>query len=410
MLANHSRIALILAAFCTCSCYESISLEPHAETPVVVHCILTDTTTTQQLQLCLGASPSSDSYLPITDGIITITGDGETHTFKHVDNGIWEAYSFMPCNNVRYDLRIVRDGKDITASTIFPDIIRIKEEKLRFFDTVTIEDEVLKTGGSACATMLVDADGEPYLHACNLWCMTRSPRGVHEEVGYIPGHEYRSQYLMTTNEYADKFNVTPLSFNDLYCFSPNGHQNMLECLDSLWKQTWAPGEILPNGTTYHYSIDWLISWNHTLPEEVAFMSRFYPRNPVFRDAIRIAYPENYSNRAHAPYPYIESELSFLIIGDFKPDDPLSLKWQSMFFNHIANGGKNSSIRYKDIMMYDFHVLSDEYDSFMKELYIRKINQDDGNAVDILYNKENLPCNIHGGRGIFGAQSILRYYE
>ena len=47
-------------------------------------------------------------------------------------------------------------------------------------------------------------------------------------------------------------------------------------------------------------------------------------------------------------------------------------------------------------------LSDEYDSFLRDLYVKNLSKDD--FILSTYNRYNIYTNIQGGVGVFGAEN------
>lgn len=206
---------------CAASCYETVILDPKADLPIIVRCVLTDTTTTQTLYLHYAISPSEKTSVPIETADEVSVSDGvSVHHFRHITDGRWESEQFRTDYNRRYYLKISIGDMTLTAETTFPDRIGLKTEFIYF------DSEVAEKDGSDCfAVRLQDKDGAPYQEACKLWAISRSPRNRSESVAYKDGHSYTSEFLVTTNEYADKFNICSLTFMDLPCFFVESRNN-----------------------------------------------------------------------------------------------------------------------------------------------------------------------------------------
>lgn len=407
MTCIRSILIAIVSVVLLSGCLESISYDREGEEQLVVYCVLTDTTSTQRLRL-FTTSPSGIAAEMQSGAKVVVSSEKGTHVFHWVGGDMWEAEDFCPENNVKYDLTVLCEGNGLESSTVFPDAVRIKKQLVGF---KVSEDDI---GVHSTGVMLVCEDGKPYLKACNLWVISRSPKNQEEEAGYISGHEYTSRYLATTNEYADPFSSTSLKINDLQSFSNEAYSVLLGNLQRQMKSCYPPDLIYNTGpATYHYKIDYLLEWNAPRFSDVSLISRFYGLRPLYQSVLRISFPDNYDNSTHAPYIFPESNPhSFIVIGDYLVDDPLSLRWKSLFLDRFDVGMDAGRRRFdmQDIMVLEYSILSDEYDVFLKELYQRKFNEESGNAVEILYNKNNLPSNIIGGEGVFGCQSIIQYYE
>ncbi len=391
------RQLLLCAALtlCATSCYETVILDPKADLPVIVRCVLTDTTTTQTLFLHYAISPSEITPVPIETADEVSVSDGvSVHQFRHIADGRWESEHFPTDYNRTYSLKISIGDLTLTAETTFPDRIGLKTEFIYF------DSEVAEKDGSGCyAVRLQDADGAPYQEACKLWAVSRSPRNRSESVAYKDGHSYTSEFLVTTNEYADKFNICSLTCMDLPCFFVESRKKASDYQEAKVIEYYGKNRA-----------DELFSTSYSVSLVPYFLRRYYPEKSVHRKAVRIPLPKNYSNRDgigkiedDSESKLCGDEYAFLVAGDYNMDDPDSWKIPVVKKEGIID-------RYAhlcDFICIDYLVMSDEYDTFMKELYTRGINADDGVAMDILYNQKNLPSNVSNGYGIFGAQSVLQ---
>lgn len=376
------------------SCYEPIVMDPKTELPIIVRCILTDTTSTQTLTLNYACRHSGESLKPVCIAEeVSISDDSSSYTFKHVANGNWEADNFNIEYNKKYHLKIAVGDIVLSAETTFPNHIELQTEFIYF------EHPGSEWGSGTYAVRLQKQDGTPYQDFCNLWVISRSPRNRAESATYKDGHSYTSEFLVTTNEYADNFNTCSLSCMDLACFFVEARKNANEYQESKLIELYGKrraSEILWNDNRASHS--------------PYFLTRYYPQKSVHRKVIRIPYPKNYSNRNGiediengAESIMRGDEYSFLVLGDYNMNDPESWK-----IPVVGETGKiDISAHMCDFMCVDYYVISDEYDVFLKELYTRGINADDGVAMDILYNQENLPSNVSNGYGVFGALSVLK---
>ncbi len=392
-----SLVCLTVASFLSAACYETVIMDPKADLPVVVNCVLVDTTSTQSLTLHYACSPSQTEPSPISDAIVSVSdGDGE-HVFEYVSDGKWESKGFTVEYNREYALTVKVGDEVITARTTFPDRIIVRNTFYRIKDgeyTFSVDGETVTVEGiDECGgVMLQTAAGEPYKKACKLWVWSRSPRNADESVTYTPGHEYTCEFLATDNKYADNFNTGTLVFKDLnyyYLKLRDIRSRLHQIIDDNF-----------DGEDARY-LNSVVS-NFNACTELLFMRKFM-HCPLHRKVLRIDYPENYSNRVNADYEMRCVESAFLIVSDFNFDDQQS--WAIRQPIRYSYTGWDNPF---NLTRHEFLILSDEYDSFLKEAYTRKLNEEDGNIMDILYNRDNLPTNVSNGFGIFGAVSVAEY--
>ncbi len=397
-LRSSSSLACLAAASClAAACYETVIMDPMADLPVVVNCVLVDTTSTQSLTLHYACSPSQTEPSPISDAKVSVSDEKGEHVFEYVSNGKWESKGFTVEYNREYSLTVKVGDEVITARTTFPDRIKVRNafygmkdgEYTSVEDGKTVTVEILDACGGV---MLQTAAGEPYKKACKLWVWSRSPRNADESVTYTPGHEYTCEFLATDNKYADNFNTGTLVFKDLeyYYLKLNDIRSRLHQIIDDNFDGW--DAMYLNNTVSDY----------TWCTELLFR-RKYMHYPLHRKVLRIDYPENYSNRVNADYEMRLEETAFLIVSDFDYDDHQSWAIRPPI-RKLYIGHSNPF----NLTRHEFLVLSDEYDSFLKEAYTRKLNEEDGNIMDVLYNRDNLPTNVSNGFGIFGAVSVAEY--
>lgn len=389
------RVASVLAGMIAgcrivTACYETIVMDPKAELPVVVNCVLVDTTSTQSLTLHYACSPSQSEPTPVEDARVSISDDNSKHVFEYTSDGKWISENFSIEYNKEYTLEVRAGDEMITAKTKFPDHIIVHNATYGIKDREEVfqdgTNEILDECGGI---MLQTAEGKPYKKACKLWIRSRSPRNASESVTYTPGHEYTCEFLATDNKYVDNFNVSTLLFKNLECYYAN-YRDLKDKLREIINRTF--------DTDDAEKLDYALSLaSHT---ELLFKRKFL-QYPLHRKVLRIDYPENYSNKVNADYEMRRVETAFLVVADFNYDDPQSWAIRPPMKKRWQNNSYN-------LTQHEFMILSDEYDTFLKEVYTRKLNDEDGNAMDILYNRENLPTNVSNGYGIFGAMSVAEY--
>lgn len=386
-LLNHYTIIFAFILAIAASCIEDINLDSEKEMPVVVECVLTRDTV-QRMKLYRMRVMSETGNEPIVDASATIksrSAGGELQTvaeFHRTDGIGWEA-RFQPEYDTEYMLTISIPGKeDITASTRFPEDLRLMQcEKSSYFSKEIPDNEYYLMHTAEVRIGREEADDETSYTVyrevsekpCKIWVFP------HTDTTYVyPGESARnskndadfiftgsnqplSEYAVSDHPGADRFNISTKKLADL----------------RYWSRPDKPFE----GTAPNYS-----QWCHYLCPDV----------PVFKGFVRIDHPANFRNGLEGndlEKSHQYSKSSFFIAGDYSDShnsystkDPSPITWSTLQSNRS--------------FLNEVHFLSDEYDAYLRELYIRLLGKDD--FILSSYDYTNIPSNINGGVGIFGA--------
>lgn len=371
------------------SCVEHINLDSDKEQPVVVNCVLTrDSVQTAKICRLRVLSGEND---PIEDATVLLQEKDKNGSFKtmakfHRAEGInWEV-RFQPEYNTDYRLVVKIPGEDdISATTKFPEDLRLiqcikpvlldtiidyilgGDLEMKMYTMITAEVRsgkvykewkgIRKEDGTSFKAYL-----QPYEDSCVMWVFPHTdstdviPRAatkmlniVDEEYYTFKGSDKPYSKLISTNHPgADRFNIAPGSLMDM----------------DYWKRR----DLL--GRTTNYS-----QWCYYLHLDF----------PIFNGFVRIEHPEKFNNgmsEEELKYSYLYSDKSFFIAGDH-PDD-YSSKGNFSFINEV-------------------HFVSDEYDKYLREMYVRMQNSND--FILDSYDYSNVYTNIAGGVGIFGADNV-----
>ena len=262
----------------------------------------------------------------------------------------------------------------------------------------------------------------PYQKSCFLWVTARSPQKPEEfplDALYVPGHEYRSVFLATDMDFVDDFNALPLTLGDLSCYSTDNAERIEQAIEerdreltpafyNIWSNYWAGGEVG----------DYSCYGSHLGVRSTFYaLSKEYSDLPLHLNFLRIVYPEggyrNVYSLSDPDQSYREngdavwrkswednmldfytfpSPFTFQLFADFNLDDPYT--WQ--YTAHKLSTGW---------VVFEFHNVSEEYDSFLRTLYKSGYNDVFGDLTENLYNREGVFSNIKGGTGIFGAECV-----
>ena len=386
---NRILIRLFISVFAVLllsSCVESLNLDSDGKMPIVVDCVLTrDTVQTLRLYHMMLLSESVKA--PVDNAEVLLQEKDKDGKLKRVAvfrqaDGIYWKTEFQPEYDTEYSLLITIPGEeDITAATRFPaDLRLIKCRRTAYYVADTVVDDG-GVGNSPAAVMYTaevrkgayytewkwykNDDGSPfkaYLQVseapCKMWIFphedTTGVTAAGQKLNILKEESYiyrgsdqpLAKYVATNHNGADRFNITLKSISSL----------------SFWNRS--------KTTKTDYS-----GWCLYLCPDV----------PVFDGFVRIDHSADYRNglsEKDLAIDYNYSDRSFYIEGNYADSyDPSKCH---SFLNEV-------------------HFLSEEYDKYLRDLYVKSLEKDD--FVLSSYNYTNVYSNIKGGVGIFGADNI-----
>ena len=253
----------------------------------------------------------------------------------------------------------------------------------------------------------------PFSKSCRIWITARSPQRPEElpiDDLYVPGHVYRSVYLATDMEGVDNFNVLPLRLGDLDCYSKNNVKYIAEALAKRDR------ELIPS--IYNAWADYWYGDRLEILEDFINISK-YADLPLHLGCLRLNYPEGgyrnsypgmdqdmsfnengeavwmmdqkYLVATHAGASFL-SPFTFQLFADFNLQDPYS--WQRTA-HRLSSGW----------VVFEFHNVSKEYDTFLKDLYESGYDDVFGDLTKGIFSQSGVHSNISGGVGIFGSECV-----
>ncbi len=406
-----SSIITLLPLCGISSCVEHINLDSDKELPVVVNCVLTRDSV-QTLKLSRARVLSQEDSSPIENAEAFLLKKNRAKkmdtvaVFHKADGTEWKA-DFRPEYGIAYTLLVRIPGEEeIRAFTRFPEDLRliqcgvfirldstieftfgpnstkgygINTAEIREGNYYTEWKGVRKKDGSA-----FKAYTQPYDSSCIMWVFphtystdampqvtsnqpetgdfnakARKLNILDEEYYTFKGTDKPYSKLISTNHPgADRFNIAPGSLEDM----------------NYWKRR--------DTCIYNYDNSGFSFTSINYSQWCYFL---HPDFPIFNGFVRIEHPEKFNNgmsEEELKYSYLYSDKSFFIAGDH-PDD-YSSKGNFSFINEV-------------------HFVSDEYDKYLREMYVRMQNSND--FILDSYDYSNVYTNIAGGVGIFGADNI-----
>lgn len=395
-----NRFPALLSIALLSSCIEPIRIESDENLPVVVQCVLKHESE-QTLRLYHMRSLYSKENKPVDDarvfiiGIEPDTGIRDTVEFSRGADGVeWKAV-MCPGFNTKYELLVRVPGReDITATTRFPEDLRlvmhfreIHEGKgmngdlpdssyYRAYTAEVHHATVAENWEYGDAPRYYKSYEEVSKKACKMWiCPHVDSTAWHWTYGYFRAflspedrdfHGCRQPYVkyaVTDHPGADDFNVVPGVVSDL---------EWTDQMSSAFMTI--PGRI---NKWFQYSIS---RW-------IKFMC---PDLPLHDRFLRIDHPADFNNGVYGEgtrKSYQFSSSSFLICGDYSIEYPKAREAASTPLDYIECTN-------------EVHFVSDEYDSYLRGLYVKYKNRND--FVLSTYETSNVYSNINGGVGIFGA--------
>lgn len=462
-------IIYLLTCIGAVSCVETIVMDPHEEMPAVVYCVLTNKSDVQTLDLSAAETPSGVKPEMKAKEVVVTASTGERHVFEYVGGTRWTARFRPGHEKKYTLRILLENGAELTAVTAFPDSILVNDyyadrehpdhkmynpypwpspyyaDELYYADRLFSERahdwksdnpalwyQTRNWGFKLLDPALYDSerlndvrwsfiDGEtgmadklfeshPYLESCVLWVTARSPQKPEEfplDGLYVPGHSYRSVYLATDMVGVDNFNATSLYFGDLACYSPDRAKQIERAIEErdkelipsfyeIWKESTWYGDTM-NVLDYFQSL----SSYADLPLHSGFLRLVYPKEGYINKFSLTDERQGYDDDGDAFWnnwpetsfgPETQSPFTFQVFADFNLDDPYTWQWTT---HNLSTGW----------VVYEFHHVSEEYDTFLRTLY--KSGYDDvfGDLTENLYSREGVFSNIKGGVGIFGAECV-----
>lgn len=335
------------------SCVETIVMDPKEEKPVVVYCVLNDTSSVQRMQLLRAALPSEgETLIPIPEEEVVrarlYTTEARSMDFHYKGEGVWETSEFSVLYGQRCHLEVeLSTGQRFTAQADYPE-----------------KWEVFRQDGwnlYRVSRMIEKEKGDTILTGPISYWITQYHL-------LSEGERHYSEFLTTTHPFVDAFNATPLCLSDLACFRSD-----------VWDKA---------GMNSRYS--------HT------FYPYLNPDSRLYWRAVRIHFPretETEQDRSENAkelkdwtiVPDAEKRVLFFVLGEY--DSEYAIR-------HRDETG------YRPELFTEIRVVSDDYDQFLKDIYKKGLSIESGDLFETMYNRQEVACNILGGaKGFFGAESI-----
>lgn len=406
------------------SCIQDLTIDFRTESGVAVDCVL-KMQETQTLRLYMLKEIYGAGERAITDATVILSAFDEDSgeysdvaEFKHQEGMTWSAF-YLPEYGVKYKLTVNLPGKGlITAETRFPEDLRLLEyhgfydlnNLQKFFGTVdsasflTPYYEIHKAKTvmslrekeiSSDSSRFKFVNGKPvpfkdyrevYQDSCKLWVFPHvdSEYEFHdhpdsiwfERYKYPERYDFRGaskpyvEFAATDHPFVDKFNLAAGSVSDLkWCNLPI--KEFVTGLES-WKRLYSN----------------LSQW----PVVIC------PDLPLHHSFLRIAHPANFVNQKY------EHEVKY----DNSIKDIVEIPPTKHKFYIIAEYSESFGIDWRSLRCYlsctiETHFVSEEYDSYLRDLYSAKGAV--GNFILSAYETKHIYSNVIGGYGIFGADYV-----
>lgn len=376
---------VLLLAFLLLACSDPVEIAWKGERQVSVYCILTrDSLQTVRLSWVSSLKDGKEEW--VDDAQVFIRDKEYAYPGKKVNAGEW-AVSMTPEPGKTYWLEIhLPDGKEISAETSCPDErilidvdvyqpaiwleeeeenIRQKQPPLAYelgvcqFFNESFYRQFKEMKGAT--TMHHVMPGLVFLLKDSVCCYISA--AFHGRDGQLTP----IRYLATNHKESDNFNVTKKQYQSEDYFSPSGN----ELRDRYDRASFSKY----NGLVMHDSF------------------------------LRIEQTRDYDNGVRNVYPV--SGHAFSTVTDFKPVESANKYFTVVGSFENAVFDKNVGPDDEYTILY-FSSVSKEYDRYLKYVYERK-QKADGDMLTSLYSDNaNIPGNIEGGTGIFGAICVKAF--
>lgn len=391
-------------------CIEDVKIDLGTEEAIAVDCVLRNRAT-QTLRLYRLKEVYGADARAIEDASVTLwayddeVGEySEVAKFQHHGGMEWRA-EYEPKHGVRYKLSVrISGNKEITAETTFPKDLRlIVVKRINEFslpiDTILLyafgyEVREAKNVWSINKHPVPDpragdfkyVNGEKvqfrdyrtvYKDSCKIWIYPHVEAerdsiypGIPKNAGWEILHLYPEfydfyghskpyvKYVATDHQYVDDFNLTPGTVRDMKWCNIDDYAHMR--LKRQWP-LWA-----------------------------------CPDLPLHDSFLRIAHPANFVNRK---YQY-----------ELNDEQSTGIQKVKNYFYILADCSKSFGYHYTISAFHDTlswvveaHFVSEEYDSYLKDVYTSKDSVDD--FILSAYDAKHISSNVNGGYGIFGADYV-----
>ncbi len=399
---------LVLSMAFSASCVEDVNMTTDEERPVVVDCVLR-MQPVQTLRLYQASDFSGNNYTPIEDALVSLRAtdtDGNTvvYMFLHKEDDLWEC-EHTPEYGGSYTLEVrLDDGQTISASTDFPDNVRMVTTNREIDNTDKhlgpASDETYyqayssricnwthHSGGSYDEDSGVVIDewysyDHPYTGALKIWIFPHTtysreamPEGDYTMYDfqnkcyaeYSESDAPLANYVVTDHPGADDFNIAGGVLSDL---------------------SWYDRELVTDESYYRSRFLNFTRW-------ALFMC---PDLPLHEKFVRIDHEANFSNGLSLEElldSYLFTDNSFHVGADYSMDYPLIgyAKATIGFAEYVYPDPQFSFAN-------EVHFVSDEYDAYLRDLWTTYKNED--NFLLSSYGGGEFYSNVKGGKGIFGA--------
>ena len=444
-----SYYAILAAAILTMAavgCVETAVIEPPDERTVIVKCILMNDTV-QQVSLNYSAGINERQYEPVKEAEVFIDGPGHGKIyFEQTGDGKWKN-GFQPQNGALYTLNVLIPGRDpIKATTTFPDAFSISSypcaparwlsDSKRFVEEHGYNSNIVPrwlgylrnyipgweeaiSNGTIHHSSMIDYDVLSKI-------AENQGTTIHQT---MPGMAFRMEsdskvrlYILgTVTDSKGRVSRIRLLGSD--------HRN-LDLSNSL-KTPFRPGitadeAYVPLEYSIHNDDVMNKPANRAIYDKAALLA--YEGRPICSDYLRILTDGNYDSgrkfysidildaetdntkyptdphaRVNPPYsfPAEDYKTSYNLILF-----PAARSFFSVYGDFFYNiWGVNETPDHPTLY---FCSLSEEYDRYLQDLR-NYTAETEGDLLSFIYAEEKLiSSNIEGGKGIFGAVSVLRH--
>jgi hypothetical protein len=386
-------VCFFLGGLVLFSCSTPVEIAWKGDRDVVVRCILTEDSI-QTVNVYFTASMQENTLIPVENASVFINGYDATHEERLAGvsaeghksgQGEWKV-SITPVRDKEYTLEIyLPDGKKVSSTTRFPDInpavpFGLYEPESWLFDEqknwAVYEQEkymlkhdlpaYCKSYSDNLFTSFLNSSGLTSFHhempglifrldAGRYWYITAA---IHRKDGQLIPIEY----LATNNTCVDNSNATTLRYHFADYYEPSGN----ELRDRFDRETFPRYD----GLTMH--------------EGFLRIARTEEFDNGLRNVYRVSVDPLFATddgTEFAPLEYANEY--FTVVGSFA----------STVFDNTVGKEDEYPILY-------FSAVSEEYDRYLMYIHDQQLS---GNMLANLYsNHQDMPDNIEGGYGIFGA--------
>ena len=369
----------VIGALSATGCIQPVEIAPPVEKQIFVKCILDSGTEIQRATLYYSGGTGQDSFEPVTDAEVTVSGV----PFQSVGDGVYEGLMKLGSDMI-YQLKVFVPGFDtLEATTRVPEFFYVGSD----FNPPEqwLEDDAYNEVDLNPWSLMISNTASRRMHA----------RGGRSLSSVMPGMVY---WVSSTG-----------GPHHLYVLGRmEDSTGVIAPISQLATNSQLVDNVNANGKTYRAQGDASLMNNDRKLKYERDIASHYEGLALHDGYLRIDIPDNYDNGLRNVYNLLYPALSGINPDDNPHWDP-SLD-VSRYFSVVGDFNYNIWGKYDWKLPHPvlyFCSVSEEYDRYLRSVQA-SLAEKKGDLLTTLYQENAEYSNIRGGHGVFGAVITLRH--